>query len=190
MRNSNGVIVAGALGAALAWALHASARVPDAIGADAPRARRAMQEHVLRTLDGRTFTLESLRGEVVLINFWASWCAPCCRELPRLNALHAEIAGKGGRVVAVSVDREARNVRRFVRRYGLTLPVCHDGPDGLARKLGLQRMPLTLVLSRDGEVAFAVHGADDETLAAVAARTRALIAAKPVASRQDEGGTP
>ena len=167
----------GALWASAGWAGPAH----DA-GLDPERARRALAAHTLRTVDGRTLALASLRGEVVVVNFWASWCAPCRKELPRLDRLHAELAGRGARVVAISIDHEASNVRRFVKAHRLSLPVYHDGPDGLARTLDLSHVPFTLVLDRDGGVALATAGADAKALEVITATTRRLMAAAPAGS--------
>ena len=108
------------LGAALAWIMAcpspSAAGSAKGLGADAATLKQALREHTLRGLDGKTMTLDALRGEVVVVNFWASWCTPCRRELARLDALNTEIARRGGRVVAISVDEEIENARRFAAR--------------------------------------------------------------------------
>jgi thiol-disulfide isomerase/thioredoxin len=144
---------------------------------DRARIRRELKSTVLKSLEGRRLDLGRLEGEVVVLNFWASWCAPCRKELPRLDALHASIAGRGGRVVAISIDQEARNVSRFARERHLALPLYHDGPDGLARRLDLPHVPYTIVLDRHGEVALTTRGADERALDAIAETTRRLMAA-------------
>jgi thiol-disulfide isomerase/thioredoxin len=108
----------------------------------------------LRGLDGKMLSVRSLRGEVVVVNFWATWCKPCKREMPLLDALNTRMQG-AGRVIAVSIDRDRKRVARFVEENGLGLPVYVDGPDGLASTLDLEFLPYTLVLDADGEVAFA-----------------------------------
>lgn len=164
-----------ALSAAVAAALAAPAAAATRAAEITPeQVRRVLRPHALETRDGRRFTLESLRGEVVVVSFWASWCAPCRRELPRLDALHAELSRRGGRVVAISIDREASSADRFVRRHRLSLPVVHDGPDGLARSLDLGRIPTTVVLDREGDLAFTLDGADPAALASLETFARRL----------------
>jgi len=163
---------------------------PEGVGADPGVLRAALSHHVLRTTEGRKLPLASLHGEVVVINFWASWCQPCRSELPALDALNARMAGRGARVLAVSIDQDPRNVERFVKTHHLSLPVFHDGPDGLAKALDLQHIPFTIVLDRDGAVAYTSSGADRASLDALATRTDALIAAKPYLSNRTVGDQP
>lgn len=118
----------------------------------------------LRSLDGKRFTIGDLRGEVVMVNFWASWCKPCLKELPLMDAWNAEFSGKGGRVIAISVDHDRANAGRFVETSNLSLPVCHDGPHGLARSLDLPSLPCTYVLDRRGKVRHVAMKGNDEEL--------------------------
>jgi thiol-disulfide isomerase/thioredoxin len=148
--------------------------------------RRALGQHVFKTLDGESLTLASLQGQVVVLNFWASWCAPCRKELPALDALQASIAGQGGRVVAISIDNDLQNVTRFRKTHALKLPIVHDGPDGLARELDLQYIPFTLVLDREGAVAVVSTGTDDRAMAQIGAVTRQLLAKTPYVARTPE----
>jgi thiol-disulfide isomerase/thioredoxin len=160
------------------------------IGVPAAQVPGILARHVLHPLAGGTLSLADLRGQVVVLDFWATWCPPCRRELPRLDALHAELARKGGRVVAVSIDEDRENVDLFARRYGLRLPIALDGPDGLAHELDLREVPLTLVLDRDGRVALTSGRSDAAGLQAVADAAHGLIAGRPVAAAGTEGGKP
>lgn len=160
------------------------------VGVPAAHVSGILARHTLHLLEGGDLSLADLRGQVVVLDFWASWCGPCRKELPRLDTLHAEIARRGGRVLAVSIDEDRQNVDRFARRYGLRLPIAVDGPNGLARELDLRHVPLAIVLDRDGNVAFTSSRSDAAGLAAVTDATHQLIAGRPVAAATVEGGKP
>ncbi|HUF23848.1 MAG TPA: TlpA disulfide reductase family protein [Vicinamibacterales bacterium] len=111
----------------------------------------------LRTLDGRTLTLDSLRGRVVLLDFWATWCAPCLAEMPRLKKLHAAYDRKDFVIIGISLDTlDRRAFRSWVRRNGIEWPQVRDGRGyngDLARLFGVETLPVTVLLGRDGRVA-------------------------------------
>jgi len=164
---------------------------PACIGERPEVFQRALREHLLHTLDGKSYTLASLRGEVVVVNFWASWCPPCRKELPALGALNDRLAGHG-RVIAISIDRDLRNVERFAKTNHLSMTVAHDGPDGLARQLDLKSVPLTLVLGRDGDIAYTAMGTTDLGRVEDTARrlvAQPLAAEPPPATRTTMEGT-
>ncbi len=175
-------------------ALFASvALVPSSLGAaTAPSAARiasAMEARPLHRLGGGSLSWSSLRGEVVVLHFWASWCGPCRKELPQIDALHQQLARSGGRVVAVSIDRDARNAADFARRHAPSLPVYHDGPDGIARALDLPALPYTVVLDRDGTVVWAGGGADATTRDQYVSLARRAAGATAPAAESTEGSS-
>jgi cytochrome c biogenesis protein CcmG/thiol:disulfide interchange protein DsbE len=122
-------------------------------------------EATLTLLDGTTLRLADLRGSVVVLNFWASWCAPCERELPRFQAL-SDAWGQAGepvRVVGVGVKRDyGEGARALVRRLGLTFPIGRDtaGDDEVRGPIqtayGVSTLPTTVFIRPDGTIA-AIH---------------------------------
>ena len=151
------------------------------------RVAAALTGHPVKGLNGGTLLLSSLRGQVVVLNFWASWCGPCRNELPRLAALDAELSKLGGRVVEVSIDADPRNAAAFATRHAAGMTLYHDGPDGLVRTLDLPALPFTLVLDRDGNVAWSGGGADEATLATIGQAARRLTATRTLATESTEG---
>ena len=154
-----------------------------AAGPSAERVHAALEHHVFRTPSGGTVTASTWSGEVVVLHLWATWCAPCRRELPKLDALNTELSKANGRVLAVSIDIDPRNVERFMAQQRLRLPIVVDGPDGLARELDVPAIPYTVVLNRNGEVVSQIAGSGDAVLDATAATARRLLAEKPMANR-------
>lgn len=119
------------------------------------------------------YTLADFRGKVVLVNFWATWCAPCVREMPSLKRLHAKLGGDKFEVLAVSEDRRGWEViAPFLARLDLRgLPAFHDVRSDLMRAFSVNGLPTTILFGRDGrEIGRLVGPAEwdsDEALALV-----------------------
>lgn len=129
----------------------------------------------LKDLDGREFSLERFRGRTVIINFWATWCAPCVQELPALLRLRERYRAQGLAVVGVNIQENAARIRPFLEQLGLTFPVLRDH-DGSARTAwGVTVFPTTFVIGPDGKVAFVVVGDADWTVAPIESRIRKLV---------------
>jgi len=109
------------------------------------------------TLDDRTLDLAGLRGRVVILNFWASWCLECRPELPVFEQLHRELGPRGLVVIGVNNREDSTTVRRYAGELGLSFPIVLD-PDGKVNALyGVIGLPSTFLLGRDGRaVALAV----------------------------------
>ena len=116
------------------------------------------------TLNGKPTHLSDLRGKVVLVNFWATWCPPCVDEAPSLNALQRRIAPLGGTVVGVSVDEDQSAYEEFLRTYGISFPTSRDpGKGQLARDYGTTMYPETYVIGRNGRLDRKIVGPQDWT---------------------------
>lgn len=110
-----------------------------------------------RTVDARHLSLADLRGKVVLINFWASWCLECRPEMPVLDGLHRDLASRGLAIVGINAREDARAIRRFADELHLTFPLMLDSAGKINDLYGVIGLPTTFVVGRDGRaVAFGV----------------------------------
>ncbi|MFQ5518684.1 MAG: peroxiredoxin family protein [Mariprofundus sp.] len=98
-------------------------------------------------------------GEVVLLNFWATWCPPCRKEMPSMAALHRKYADQGLKIIAVSVDRNINDLAAFVREYRLPFQVLHDIDSSVAHDYDVFRFPETFLIDRQGKVRYHLVGA-------------------------------
>ncbi len=107
------------------------------------------------------------KGQVVLLNFWATWCPPCRQEIPSMAELHRRYAAKGLRVLAVSVDRRDADLAGFVKEYNLPFLVLHDADNAVSRRYGVFRYPESFLIGRDGRIRYHLIGAVDWMSASV-----------------------
>jgi len=146
-----------------------------AAGADASS---TMASHELASFDGGKTRLSAMRGDVVVVNFWATWCEPCRKELAVFERWNSEWKERGARVVAISIDKDMRKAQRFAEELKLSLTVLHDGPDGLARSLDLPSVPCSYLLDREGNVVSVVRTSDAADLAALKGKAESMIGAR------------
>lgn len=105
------------------------------------------------TLDtGKALDLADFKGQVVYLDFWASWCGPCRESFPFMNELQRELGGKGLRIVAVSVDKSATDARRFLSRYPAQFTTVLDSSGTCPAAYRIQAMPSSYLIGRDGRV--------------------------------------
>jgi peroxiredoxin len=121
-------------------------------------------EFGLEKYDAGPVSLAGLRGKVVMVHFWATWCPPCVEELPTLDRLHNSALGKDFEMLAVSVDEGgAGAVAPFLQKNRLNLPVLFDPGGGIARLYGTYKFPETYILDRKGVVRYKAIGPRDWT---------------------------
>ena len=109
------------------------------------------------TLAGSSLKLSSLRGKVVLVDFWASWCEPCKKELPLLDKLAPRLHARGIEIVAVNIDDDKNKAADFMRSHGLHLTVVADASKKIVGAWEPPKMPSSFVVDKAGVVR-AVHG--------------------------------
>ena len=110
---------------------------------------------------GKHIALTDLRGQVVVINFWASWCADCRPEMPVLERLHRKFAARGLATIGVNAREDVPTIQRFVKKLGLSFPVVVDADGRINTLYGVVGVPATFVIARDGRaVAFGVGPRD------------------------------
>lgn len=110
----------------------------------------------LRLLTGGAFP--ETAGKVVLVDFWASWCAPCKASFPMMAKLHRDLGPRGFAVVAVGIDEKAAAADAFVKKMAPGFPTLHDQGQQLVRKVEVPTMPTSFLIGRDGKVRFIHQG--------------------------------
>jgi thiol-disulfide isomerase/thioredoxin len=100
----------------------------------------------------------SVRGKVVLVDFWASWCGPCRKSFPALEELHQRYKGRGLVVLGVSVDEDAGAMKRFLQQHAVTFPTARDAAHKLVEAVKVSAMPTSLLVDRHGVIRFVNSG--------------------------------
>jgi peroxiredoxin len=118
----------------------------------------------LRDLSGNIVALSQLRGKVVLVNFWATWCGPCRVEMPAMEQLYRAFSRREFEILAVSTDPQGAAVTRpFQQEIGLTFPILHDAEFRVGLTYGARTLPMSFVVDRHGIVRQKIPGARDWT---------------------------
>lgn len=118
---------------------------------NADEVRQQQANFSLTDLQGKTWTLKDLRGQVVLVNFWATWCPPCRSEMPDLDALYKEFKDQGFVVLAIS-DEEAEKVRPYIEQHHYTYPILLDSGRKVNESFSIEGIPKSFVYNREGKL--------------------------------------
>ncbi|MEL6119581.1 MAG: TlpA disulfide reductase family protein [Pseudomonadota bacterium] len=133
------------------------------------------------TIDGNSGTLADYQGKVVVLNFWATWCAPCRKEMPMLSDLQAALGGEAFEVVTIATGRNPpQAMKSFFHEIGVTnLPLHRDPRSKMAREMGVLGLPVTMVLDENGKELARLVGDAHWSSDTAKAMIRALIDADP-----------
>ncbi len=139
----------------------------------------AMPAYSAQTFDGKAFDLASERGNVVLLNLWATWCGPCRFEVPELQKMNDQYAPQGFKVIGVSLDDSGpETVKRFVSDHKMTYPILLDPEGKLANIFQTSLIPTTVLIDRAGKIVWKQFGAIDSNDAALKKTLDSALAEK------------
>ncbi|MFT6270363.1 MAG: peroxiredoxin [Alphaproteobacteria bacterium] len=113
-------------------------------------ANESAPDFTLESRDSGNIRLSEQRGNIVMVNFWASWCGPCREELPKMEALYQKHQDKGFEILAVNVDDEASKARILLDDIKVSFPVLYDTAGKVSELYDVNGMPTTVIIDRDG----------------------------------------
>ncbi|MCH7645679.1 MAG: TlpA family protein disulfide reductase [Nitrospinae bacterium] len=116
------------------------------------------QDFAFKTIEGETVALEDFRGQVVLINIWATWCVPCRDEMPSLERLYNHLRGRRFVILAISIDRNAQSVKFFKDEFDLPFPILLDPRGRITRLYGTNGVPESFLIDGSGVITERVIG--------------------------------
>ena len=120
-------------------------------GQDAP-------DFVLKSATGENLRLSEYRGDVVMINFWATWCGPCRQEMPLLDELYERYQRVGFSLLGVNIDDDSRRAMKMVQELGVKFPVLFDENKDVSKLYKVDAMPVTILVDREGRIRHVHHG--------------------------------
>ena len=115
----------------------------------------------LADIEGKRHSLEGHRGKVLLVNFWATWCEPCTKEMPSMRRLRASLAGRPFEVLAVNLGEGEGRIRRFLEQVPLDFPVLLDADKSVAKSWKARILPASYLVGPDGRIRYSVLGEID-----------------------------
>ena len=151
----------------IAWRRRAAAAASACLLAALPAAATAVAananapDFTLPSAAGTNLRLQEQRGQVVMLNFWATWCGPCRREMPQLNRIYSKYRPAGFVLLGVNVDQDSANARGVADKLGVKFPVLFDTHQAVSRLYDLGTMPSTVIIDRDGRVRYVHLGYKD-----------------------------
>ena len=119
---------------------------------------KAAPDFALKSSTGENLRLSEFRGDVVMINFWATWCGPCRQEMPLLDELYARYERVGFNLLGVNIDDDSRRAMQMIEELGVDFPVLFDARKEVSKLYEVDAMPVTVLVDREGKVRHVHHG--------------------------------
>jgi thiol-disulfide isomerase/thioredoxin len=139
------------------------------------REKRPVVDFSLKLVDGGTVTLSSLKGKVVFLNFWATWCPPCREEMPSMEILYRRFRNQGLELLAVDLMENSKTVSAFLANNRLSFPAALDSNGRVGSYYGIQAIPATFIVDRDGKIILYTAGGRNWNTPAVIAAFEELL---------------
>lgn len=137
-----------------------TAPLPSEVQATKTTGQGAM-DFSLSDLNGKTVNLSDYQGQVVMVNFWASWCPPCTAELPTIQAFYESHQADGFVVLAVNAHENPNDVRTFINNRGFSFPVLLDSDASVMDSYGIRALPMSFIIDKSGNVQYIHRGEID-----------------------------
>jgi peroxiredoxin len=115
-------------------------------------------DFALKNASGDNLRLSEFRGDVVMINFWATWCGPCRQEMPLLDELYSRYQRVGFNLLGVNIDDDSSKAMNMIAELGVSFPVLFDTRKEVSKLYAVDAMPVTILVDRDGKVRHVHHG--------------------------------
>lgn len=115
-------------------------------------------DFALKSSTGENLRLSEYRGDVVMINFWATWCGPCRQEMPLLDELYTRYERVGFNLLGINIDDDPRRAMQMVEDLGVSFPVLFDTRKEVSKLYNVEAMPVTILVDREGNVRYVHHG--------------------------------
>src|SRR5690348_10585313 len=175
-------IVAAILGLGLIGALSVNGW---SMGSRVPVVGTTAEDFQLVDLKGKTQSLNAYRGKVVLLNFWATWCKPCTKEMPAMQTTYDKLAEKGFVVLAINELEDDAKVREHITQYGHTFPVLMDRDNKVANQFGVYGLPVSFFIDEGGVVREYIKGGllTEQKIYEVVSRIQSQEPAKAASSK-------
>lgn len=127
-------------------------------GVNASTQQEQAPDFTLKSSNGKNLKLSELRGEVVMINFWASWCGPCRQEMPLLEELYAQYQPLGFTLLGINVEEDSSKAKEMLEDIPVSFPVLFDNQSTVSKLYDVVAMPSTILIDRSGNVRYLHHG--------------------------------